>query len=638
MIGVVEIYSKFGTPEQELIHTENNLIVNGAGETICDMLTLPSSVADVTTGPGDSSNFTVQAISFGKSSDAYKENAHFHPGDVSSYYIWSPPTGSEAVYFSALPEYAKYVSAVKYDNVIRAVSLENENIDSTTSSYDPKRDPGTTPNPNDTQLEPNTMTAIDYASGQAHKMGDRMMQGRSHAHGHNLNKIMCGTNPNLLSFTDGPPVEQDFRLGNNVMWSSSLGGLSSIELQGDNTGPFYGTSSFLVSAVNNKQLLHLVPEHRTQFHHNVDHTLSFYAKQPVGASGTTSSIIINLRDTTGSKNHSVGISYFDQQTLEFGSPSAVLGTVGNLVSTPNGADAYITPASGADGSAGWYRFELVLPGLGTDAATKNTHSMRAQCKFLGAGGQMAPLEMYGWQLEERYGASEFKRVAGLTPTFDEGGINGDLFLGCYPHTSGTNFAILNSISNIDKLSDYVEISGAYPNSTNATFGNNFFNSSAIRSMDENGFIRAYAPSSTTGDFPIYPSSISAPLAGGEGADPASGMIVSALSDFSSTGEVMYICTISSGDLGLANMYGGLYKCGLWTIDLEKTLSDRDPHGIPKIPPTFPLRFSSGYNRLVYKLFAEKSFTKNLAAIKDHSNEPGCFKYQDLTLVWRIKFI
>ena len=86
------------------------------------------------------------------------------------------------------------------------------------------------------------------------------------------------------------------------------------------------------------------------------------------------------------------------------------------------------------------------------------------------------------------------------------------------------------------------------------------------------------------------------------------------------------------------MYGGIFKCGLWTIDLEKTLSDRDPHGLPKIPPTFPLKFSSGYNRLVYKLFAEKNFTKNLAAIKDYSGHPGCFAYGDLTLVWRIRFI
>ena len=244
---------------------------------------------------------------------------------------------------------------------------------------------------------------------------------------------------------------------------------------------------------------------------------------------------------------------------------------------------------------------------------------------------MCPLEMYGWQLEERYGSSEFRRVAGLTPTFNEGGLDGNLFLGCYPHTSGTSYAIVSSISDIRLLKDNVEISGTYPNSTNATFGNNFFNSSAIRSMDENGFIRAYSPSSTKGESPIYLSSIE---------DPASGMIVSALPDFSSTGEVMYICTISSGDLGLANMYGGIFKAGLWTIDLAKTLSDKDPLGNKKIPPTFPLRFSSGYNRLVYRLFAEKNFTKNICAIQDNTsnNTPGCFSYGDLTLVWRMKFI
>ena len=116
------------------------------------------------------------------------------------------------------------------------------------------------------------------------------------------------------------------------------------------------------------------------------------------------------------------------------------------------------------------------------------------------------------------------------------------------------------------------------------------------------------------------------------------MIVSADVNFSSTGEVSCITTIASADLGLANLYGGIFKCGLWTIDLEKTLSDTDEHGNPKLVPSFPLNFNTGYNKLVYKLFAEKSLTKNLAAVKDDGSNAGCIKYSDLTLVWRLNFI
>jgi hypothetical protein len=82
---------------------------------------------------------------------------------------------------------------------------------------------------------------------------------------------------------------------------------------------------------------------------------------------------------------------------------------------------------------------------------------------------------------------------------------------------------------------------------------------------------------------------------------------------------------------------------LWTIDLEKTLSDIDPHGFKRPTPTFPLKFTAGYNRLVYKLFAEKNFTKNIAAIKDHiagggQQNAGARSYGDLTLIWKLRFL
>jgi hypothetical protein len=85
------------------------------------------------------------------------------------------------------------------------------------------------------------------------------------------------------------------------------------------------------------------------------------------------------------------------------------------------------------------------------------------------------------------------------------------------------------------------------------------------------------------------------------------------------------------------MYGGLFKVGLWTLDLPKTLASADPEGNPKGVPTFPLRFTAGYNKMVYKLFAEKSFSKNLAAIQDSGADDGCTAYDDLTLIWKIKF-
>ena len=40
---------------------------------------------------------------------------------------------------------------------------------------------------------------------------------------------------------------------------------------------------------------------------------------------------------------------------------------------------------------------------------------------------------------------------------------------------------------------------------------------------------------------------------------------------------------------------------------------------------------------MYRLFAEKSFTKNIAAIQDVGARDGCTAYDDLTLIWKIKF-
>ena len=81
--GKIEIFKDFGTPEQELVQVGDNLVVDGLGEVIADILTLSPSLSANTDSSSilDASNFTVQALSFGKSSDAYKENAH-KPGEM----------------------------------------------------------------------------------------------------------------------------------------------------------------------------------------------------------------------------------------------------------------------------------------------------------------------------------------------------------------------------------------------------------------------------------------------------------------------------------------------------------------------------------------------------------------------------
>ena len=65
MRGEVEIWDG-----DKLLHKESNLLVNGAGELLADIMTVSPSLSGIadhaTSSILDSSNYTIQAISFGK--------------------------------------------------------------------------------------------------------------------------------------------------------------------------------------------------------------------------------------------------------------------------------------------------------------------------------------------------------------------------------------------------------------------------------------------------------------------------------------------------------------------------------------------------------------------------------------------
>lgn len=628
MKGIVEIYKNYGTPEEELIHQENNLIVDGAGEVICDLLTTPSGAVSSVTQLADSSNYTVQALSFGKASDAYKTNAHFYPYDARQYA--GPGT-----------EYYGYVDLVKHDHTLRAVSTSGQNIDNTVSSYDPLNDVGTTPNPFDKVLEPDTRTAIDFTVNQIHSMNDSLMQGRAPHYGHNLNRLVSNTNPNLISYTDNP---------HNGVWVSSTVkaggspldalGLSGVTISGTNTGPFYGTSAFLVEGSGNTVTLRQDVSanrgwgERRYFHENLDNTFSTYIRLPDDLSLAPSSVTLTMKG--------------DNMTAVLSHESKA---VFNLSGGNDGLPAYLTNESATNGfggvetlgidptssHVGWQRIHVRVKGL---MGATNGNKIRPIVQFnpsaVDVDGNFgeAHLYQYGWQLEEGFGPTKYQNVSGVKPSFNEGGLDGDLFLGCWPDTTGTKFAITSSIKGLDNTKPYQSTfmaSAIYP-MTPATDA--FFNLSSVRCMDQNGFIEVHG-------------------SGFDGVtDATKGAVVSSLlgTGLSSIGEVAYTCTISSGDLGLANLYGGIFKCGLWTLDLKNTLQGNVGHyhnnkfsiiDKREYPAQPPLNFKAGNSNLVYKLFAEKSFTLNLCRIKDSGtagSTAGYLDYDPLTLIWRIRFI
>jgi hypothetical protein len=82
MRGKVEVFAVHSDGSESLVASESNLVVNGAGESIVDMLTTPSSVLGITPRVMDTSNWRFGALSFGPAAGSFSGNAYFFPEEV----------------------------------------------------------------------------------------------------------------------------------------------------------------------------------------------------------------------------------------------------------------------------------------------------------------------------------------------------------------------------------------------------------------------------------------------------------------------------------------------------------------------------------------------------------------------------
>ena len=84
MRGEVEIWRN-----DELLLKEPNMLVDGAGELLADIMTVSPSLSSIEdTGASsilDASNYRVQAISFGTGADAFRSNAHVTDADIDTW-------------------------------------------------------------------------------------------------------------------------------------------------------------------------------------------------------------------------------------------------------------------------------------------------------------------------------------------------------------------------------------------------------------------------------------------------------------------------------------------------------------------------------------------------------------------------
>ena len=149
--------------------------------------------------------------------------------------------------------------------------------------------------------------------------------------------------------------------------------------------------------------------------------------------------------------------------------------------------------------------------------------------------------------------------------------------------------------------------------SNSPLTGGFFNE--VSSMDVSGFVNMVMSSVPDATYSM--------------SSAASGLVLSAASTFASDGVIEYSVMIAADDVGHANIYGGIYHLGLWTIDMKQSLLNGN---------TPPFEFSVLNNPRKYRLFSRKGLSKNLCYIEDDGTSPGDRNYSDLLIKWRLHFL
>lgn len=135
MRGRVEVYTICSDGTKEIIAEENNLLVDGAGESIVDMLTMPSSVLSYSSTIMDTSNWYFGAMTFGPASSFNKGPYRF------------PET------------YNSLIHQISVDKIVRVQQDDTGDV----SAYTPPMELGPAPNPLNKFLV-NTSTAYSEVS------------------------------------------------------------------------------------------------------------------------------------------------------------------------------------------------------------------------------------------------------------------------------------------------------------------------------------------------------------------------------------------------------------------------------------------------------------------------------------------
>jgi len=174
MRGKVEVFAIAHDGTSELIASEDNLVVDGAGESIVDMLTVPSSTLGIEPRVMDTSNWRINAISFGTSNKNLGNNPVY--AETCCTDIAPPLVGATAYYVTsdAINDPTSWVNpdrTVSGNQVIRSLWVSASIPGSDDTSYEPPIYLPSYPDPLDTRLEPGNSAYVNVSADGAVSFG-----------------------------------------------------------------------------------------------------------------------------------------------------------------------------------------------------------------------------------------------------------------------------------------------------------------------------------------------------------------------------------------------------------------------------------------------------------------------------------
>lgn len=617
MKGHVEIFTEVNG-EKVVLHEDSNLIVDGAGEAIVDMLTYTPGIAlssnEESTSNNvvaeralDTSNFIIQGMTFGKGLTGYKTNLHTykkHNLIASANSLISTTSGyTNGVTIDQIPGNHIYdfssnvffVSSTDGTNgghfAFGSNVFDQDYIDLLSGlpkvfSIDVKLDLNNSPDPRGNsddgpQLVPVT---FDISSG-----GERSFCTAFFA---------TEYRPYLIAGTE-----------------YKAGDLAAFYSEGTRDGSIsnsYPNALFKDLGAGWKRIMVVIPEATTY-----DSTKDFQIKVfPVGSveldstnlGGGFKSIVGGMLFARPSLNvGSLPINYFlpeesvttsstDFSEFQFTPSSIVLKEDGYYL--PNNTGTITNTSLG-------YNVSASLPAMphpndtSLEPNTSTAYQDSVDVSGLYNGHNLNTLHLVGTTIKKitDFVPSSWS-IGGLQSNIDDIEIQKDFrWFGCFADGANDTAYLVSAIG----ASSYEN-----PVRTRTSSGDRF---NSVSSMDYNGFLRAY----------YYNT--------GEATDNNSKLLVSSLPDFSSTGRVTYSVKINRTDVEMANYFGGIFDLGLYTMNTNAT---RVKNGID---------LSRAINKdpwtgddMEFRLFAQKSMNYDI------THGDGFDSKDSITINWTIDFL